>query len=42
MIISVGGAFFGYGLGSISDASLTLIIDSYRDVRPRFLTHNAI
>lgn len=29
---SIGGAFFGFGLGSIGDASLTLVIDSYRDV----------
>lgn len=29
---SVGGALFGFGLGSISDAALTLVIDSYRDV----------
>jgi hypothetical protein len=29
---SVGGALFGFGLGSIGDASLTLVIDSYRDV----------
>lgn len=32
IIVSVGGAFFGYGLGSISDASLTLVIDSYREI----------
>jgi hypothetical protein len=31
---SIGGALFGFGLGSISDAALTLVIDSYRDVRP--------
>lgn len=30
---SIGGALFGFGLGSISDAALTLVIDSYRDVR---------
>lgn len=30
---SVGGALFGFGLGSIGDASLTLVIDSYRDVK---------
>ena len=30
---SVSGAFFGFSLGSISDASLTLVIDSYREVR---------
>ncbi|CAL5873661.1 uncharacterized protein PFLUO_LOCUS7943 [Penicillium psychrofluorescens] len=29
---SVGGALFGFGLGSISDAALTLVIDSYRDI----------
>ncbi len=29
---SIGGAFFGFGLGSIGDQSLTIIIDSYRDV----------
>ncbi|XRM47097.1 hypothetical protein ABZX51_010098 [Aspergillus tubingensis] len=29
---SIGGALFGFGLGSISDASLTLVIDSYRDI----------
>ncbi|OOQ84836.1 MFS transporter [Penicillium brasilianum] len=29
---SVAGAFFGFGLGSIGDASLTLVIDSYRDI----------
>ncbi|GLB04490.1 hypothetical protein AtubIFM57258_010458 [Aspergillus tubingensis] len=29
---NIGGALFGFGLGSISDASLTLVIDSYRDV----------
>jgi hypothetical protein len=29
---SIGGALFGFGLGSISDAALTLVIDSYRDV----------
>ena len=32
--ISIGGAFFGFGLGSIADAALTLVIDSYRDVGP--------
>jgi hypothetical protein len=31
---SVGGAIFGFGLGSIGDATLTLVIDSYRDVGP--------
>lgn len=30
---SIGGAFFAFGLGSIGDATLTLVIDSYRDVR---------
>ncbi|KAF9886871.1 hypothetical protein FE257_010994 [Aspergillus nanangensis] len=29
---SVGGALFGFGLGSISDACLTLVIDSYVEV----------
>ncbi|KAL2808279.1 major facilitator superfamily domain-containing protein [Aspergillus granulosus] len=29
---SIGGALFGFGLGSISDAALTLVIDSYRDI----------
>lgn len=29
---SVGGALFGFGLGSIGDASLTLVIDSYHNV----------
>lgn len=29
---SIGGALFGFGLGSIGDASLTLVIDSYREV----------
>ncbi|KAL5049095.1 hypothetical protein BDW71DRAFT_204848 [Aspergillus fruticulosus] len=29
---SVGGAMFGFGLGGISDAALTLVIDSYRDI----------
>ncbi|RAK95300.1 putative MFS transporter [Aspergillus ibericus CBS 121593] len=29
---SVAGALFGFGLGSISDAALTLVIDSYRDI----------
>jgi len=29
---SVGGALFAFGLGSIGDASFTLIIDSYREV----------
>lgn len=29
---SIGGAFFGFGLGSIADASLTVVIDSYREV----------
>lgn len=29
---SIGGVFFGFGLGSISDAALTLVIDSYREV----------
>jgi hypothetical protein len=30
---SVAGALFGFGLGSISDACLTLVIDSYVEVR---------
>lgn len=29
---SIAGVFFGFGLGSISDAALTLVIDSYREV----------
>ncbi|XHG09639.1 hypothetical protein AWENTII_012685 [Aspergillus wentii] len=29
---SIGGALFGFGLGGISDAALTLVIDSYRDI----------
>lgn len=29
---SVGGALFGFGLGSIGDAVLTLVIDSYPEV----------
>jgi hypothetical protein len=29
---NVGGALFGFGLGSISDAALVLVMDSYRDV----------
>ena len=29
---SIGGALFGFGLGSISDAVLTIVIDSYREV----------
>ncbi|KAG2417994.1 hypothetical protein HFD88_001094 [Aspergillus terreus] len=29
---SVGGALFGFGLGSIGDACLTLVIDSYVDI----------
>ncbi|KAL4864266.1 hypothetical protein BDV12DRAFT_205847 [Aspergillus spectabilis] len=29
---SIRGALFGFGLGSISDAALTLVIDSYRDI----------
>lgn len=32
--IIIGGAFFGFGLGSIADAALTFVIDSYRDVGP--------
>jgi hypothetical protein len=30
---SIGGALFAFGLGSIGDASFTLIIDTYREVR---------
>jgi hypothetical protein len=30
---SIGGALFGFGLGSIGDAVLTLVIDSYVEVR---------
>ncbi|KAE8416419.1 major facilitator superfamily domain-containing protein [Aspergillus pseudocaelatus] len=29
---SIGGALFGFGLGSISDACLTLVIDSYMEI----------
>lgn len=29
---SVAGAFFGFGLGAIGDASLTLVIDAYREI----------
>ncbi|KAJ5128807.1 hypothetical protein N7448_002520 [Penicillium atrosanguineum] len=29
---SVAGAMFGFGLGGVSDAVLTLVIDSYRDI----------
>ncbi|KAJ5632452.1 MFS general substrate transporter [Penicillium lividum] len=29
---SIAGVFFGFGLGSISDAALTLVIDSYREM----------
>ncbi|KAF7155115.1 hypothetical protein CNMCM5623_006542 [Aspergillus felis] len=29
---SIGGALFGFGLGSIGDAALTLVIDSYVDI----------
>ncbi|KAJ0415427.1 MFS general substrate transporter [Aspergillus carlsbadensis] len=29
---SIGGALFGFGLGSISDVALTFVIDSYRDI----------
>ncbi|KAF4151313.1 hypothetical protein CNMCM6936_007647 [Aspergillus lentulus] len=29
---SIAGALFGFGLGSIGDAALTLVIDSYRDI----------
>lgn len=29
---SIAGALFGFGLGSISDACLTLVIDSYMEV----------
>ncbi|KAJ6017803.1 MFS general substrate transporter [Penicillium sp. IBT 35674x] len=29
---SIAGVFFGFGLGSISDAALTLVIDSYREI----------
>lgn len=30
---SVGGALFAFGLGAISDAAFTLVIDSYQPVR---------
>lgn len=29
---SIAGVMFGFGLGSVSDAVLTLVIDIYRDV----------
>ncbi|CAG8039809.1 unnamed protein product [Penicillium olsonii] len=29
---TIAGAFFGFGLGSISDAVLVLVMDSYRDI----------
>lgn len=29
---NIAGAFFGFGLGSISDAALVLVMDSYQDV----------
>lgn len=29
---SIGGALFGFGLGAIGDAALTLIIDAYRGI----------
>lgn len=29
---NIAGALFGFGLGSISDAVLVLVMDSYRDV----------
>lgn len=29
---SVGGGIFGFGVGSICDISLALVIDSYREV----------
>ncbi|KAJ5285659.1 hypothetical protein N7524_000965 [Penicillium chrysogenum] len=29
---NVAGAFFGFGLGSISDATLVLVMDSYREI----------
>ncbi|KAJ5734461.1 MFS general substrate transporter [Penicillium malachiteum] len=29
---SIAGVFFGFGLGSVSDAALTLVIDSYREI----------
>jgi hypothetical protein len=29
---TVAGGLFGFGLGSISDAALVLVMDSYRDV----------
>lgn len=32
IIPSIGGAMFGFGLGSIGDAALTYVIDSYKDV----------
>ncbi|KAI2708476.1 hypothetical protein CBS147332_6537 [Penicillium roqueforti] len=29
---NIAGAFFGFGLGSISDAALVLVMDSYREI----------
>ena len=29
---SIGGALFGFGLGSFGDTTLTFVIDSYKDV----------
>ncbi|KAJ5579856.1 MFS general substrate transporter [Penicillium hispanicum] len=29
---SIAGVLFGFGLGSVSDAALTLVIDSYREI----------
>ncbi|KAI5297449.1 hypothetical protein KEM55_004678 [Ascosphaera atra] len=32
MLLQVGGAIFGFGLGCVSNVSITLVIDSYRAV----------
>lgn len=29
---TVGGAFFGFGLGAVADSALTLVIDAYREI----------
>ncbi|KAJ5791643.1 uncharacterized protein N7518_008654 [Penicillium psychrosexuale] len=44
---NIAGAFFGFGLGSISDAALVLVMDSYREITGDAFTavafmHNAV
>lgn len=34
---SIGGAFFAFGLGAMGEITFTLVIDSYREVRPSYL-----